>query len=424
MIISLTVRNFRSIRDEQTLNLIASKKSDIHKDNIAAPLEGKLNILRTVALFGANASGKSNIVMALHALSYMVSNSSNWKLDEEIDCYEPFRLDEQTKCAPCYFELDFLGPNNLRYIYCVEFTKYGLEQEVLSFYPTSQRALLFKRLKNKDGVLKFSPGGHLKGKVKTIPCLKNNLYISKAANTEGAPDIVKELYRYFKNRLKVIHPGGEVNSSKLLQKESYRKKLAALLACADTGIVDVNMKERENMNDIHKFPDDMPEKVRQKIIEDFKYHPIFIHQGSNEEFKSDEESRGTIRLYELAPLFLIGLIKGDIIVVDELDNSLHPHISELLIKLFNDPLLNKKNAQLIFTSHDLVLMDSGKMRRDQICFTQKDKFGATELFAMDEIEDVRKDSPLAKWYMEGRFEAIPNINIKLLRDSLLDGLDE
>jgi AAA15 family ATPase/GTPase len=116
-------------------------------------------------------------------------------------------------------------------------------------------------------------------------------------------------------------------------------------------------------------------------------------------------------LFELSPLLLIGLRKGDIIIIDEIDSSLHPHISELLIQLFHDPIINKNNAQLIFTTHDMALMNSEFMRRDQITLTEKDDNGVTELFSLDEIDGVRKDSPYAKWYMDGRMGAVPRLDI-------------
>jgi AAA15 family ATPase/GTPase len=125
-------------------------------------------------------------------------------------------------------------------------------------------------------------------------------------------------------------------------------------------------------------------------------------------------------LFELSPLLLVGLQKGDIIIIDEIDSSLHPHISELLIRLFHDPLINKNSAQLIFSTHDMTLMNADFMRRDQIVLTEKDDDGSSELFSLDGIEGVRKDSPYAKWYMDGRMGAVPRLDIFRLKQLLMD----
>jgi AAA15 family ATPase/GTPase len=247
--------------------------------------------------------------------------------------------------------------------------------------------------------------------VKSIPCLKNNLYLSKAANTEGSPEILKNIYRYFKNKLAFIHPDISIEANALLKDVKQRKALTALLACADTGITGIELKERDIDTDTLHLPDNLSESMKGHIIESNKYQPVFFHNGKNEyEFELREESHGTRRLFELAPLFLIGLRRGDIIIIDEMDSSLHPHISELIIKLFHDPEVNKSNAQLIFTSHDITLMNQEFVRRDQVVLTEKNSDGITEIFSLDEIDGVRKDSPYSKWYLDGRMGAIPHID--------------
>jgi AAA15 family ATPase/GTPase len=421
MIKSLTIKNFRSIKDEQVLDLTALKSKELHKENIV-PLENKkFSVLKSVGIYGANASGKSNVLLAFRALEYMITESSDWKLDETIQCYEPFKFDKDTRNAPCMFEIEFIGDDKLLYIYRVEFTVDAIIHESLSFYPTTQKANLFFRSIDEKGNLKFTPGTRLKGKVKSIPCLKNNLYLSKAANTEGAPEILKDIYRYFKNRIITLSPNSGVEARNLLKDEKQRKAMTALLACADTGITGIQLKEQDINVDSLKLPDDLPEPVKKHIIETNKYKLVFFHHNNNEcELSMEEESRGTQRLFELSPLLLVGLQKGDIIIIDEIDSSLHPHISELLIRLFHDPLINKNSAQLIFTTHDMTLMNADFMRRDQIVLTEKDDDGSSELFSLDGIEGVRKDSPYAKWYMDGRMGAVPRLDIFRLKQLLMD----
>ena len=421
MIKSLTIRNFRSIKDEQVLDLTAAKSKELHEEN-AVIFEGKkFAVLKSIGIYGANASGKSNILLAFRALEYMITESSDWKLDETIQCYEPFKFDKKTSNAPSMFEVEFIGEDKLLYIYRVEFTVDAILHESLGFYPTTQKANLFSRSVDKEGNLKFTPGARLKGKVKSIPCLKNNLYLSKAANTEGAPEILKDIYRFFKHRVVTISPNNGIEARNLLKNKKQRNAMIALLACADTGITGIQLKEQDINVDSLQLPEELPETFKKHIIENNKYKPVFFHHDNNEcELSLEEESRGTRRLFEISPLLLVGLRRGDIIIIDEIDSSLHPHISEILIKLFHDPMINKNGAQLIFTTHDMTLMNAEFMRRDQIVLTEKDDNGATELFSLDGIEGVRKDSPYAKWYMDGRMGAVPRLDISRLKQLLKD----
>ena len=421
MIKSFRIKNFRSVKEEQVLDLTAANNNkEIHTNNAVQPEGRKFSILKSVGVFGANASGKSNILLAFKAIEYMVTESSDWKLDAEIRCYEPFKLDEKTRNAPCIFEIEFIGEGNLLYLYKIEFTRYSFIHESLSFYPTTQKANLFSRNIDENGKQSISFGSRLKGKVKTIPCLKNNLYLSKAANTEGASEILKTIYRYFRNKLAIIDQNIMLGTNMLLKDTKQREALTALLACADTGITGIELKEKNIDTDKLHFPGSLSDDMKNHIIEDNKYQPVFFHHGKKEyEFSLHEESRGTQRLLELSPLLLVGLKRGDIIVIDEIDSSLHPHISELLINLFHDPQVNKNNAQLIFSSHDITLMNQEFMRRDQVVLTEKDEFGATGLFSLDEINGVRKDSPYSKWYLSGRMGAVPQIAISRIKQLLI-----
>lgn len=424
MIKSFTIENFRSIKEEQLLDLTAAKNKELHKEN-AVLLDGKkFAVLKSIGIFGANASGKSNILLAFDALRYMIAKSSNWKLDEPIRCYEPFKLDKETRTAPCKFEIEFILDDNLLYIYKVEFTKDSIIHESLKFYPTTQKATLFSRIIDENGEQKITYGSRLKGKVKRVPCLKNNLYLSKAANTEGAPEILKDIYRYFKNKVISLSPNTNLEAINLLKDENRRNTIAALLACADTGITGVQLKEQDVNIDNLQLPADLPEPIKMHIVEENKYKPVFFHHDKIDcELSLQEESRGTRRLFELSPLLLLGLQNGNIIIIDEIDSSLHPHISKLLIELFHDPQVNRNNAQLIFTTHDMTLMNSEFMRRDQIVLTEKNENGETELFSLDEIEGVRKDSPYAKWYMDGRMGAVPQMDIFRLKQLLVTRSD-
>lgn len=419
MIVSLSVTNFRSIKEEQVLNLSVENLKDIHVENLAFSKDNKTACVKTAGIYGANASGKSNILVAFRALQYMVSKSSTWQLDEEIMCYEPFRLDSDTKNSACAFEIEFIGNDQLQYIYRVDFSKHQINSESLYFYPGVKRAKLYTRQTTSSGEYEFSAGNALKGKKRLFPCMKNVLYLSKAANEADAPEVIKDVYRFIRDGFSVIDQRTGFHSS-VLNDDSYREKLCLLLSCADTGISSVRRKERPE-SEYPKFEGigSLPESVKDEINKDFKWKPVFIHHNIEEDFELQDESHGTKRLYELAPVIISFLEDGGTLIIDEIEDGMHSYISEFIVKMFNDPQLNVNNAQLIFSSHDTSLMDEDYMRRDQIWFTEKSDKGESVLYCLDEFKEVRKDTPFAKWYHQNRFDAIPRLDYNKFREQFL-----
>ena len=195
----------------------------------------------------------------------------------------------------------------------------------------------------------------------------------------------------------------------------FSKKLNALICALDTGISSVSANEIDEGS--FRFPENVPVEIKIKIKEDFKYdikteHPSFENgkKVGQVYFDVEEESTGTKNLLVIGGIILDSLEAGRILVVDEFEKNLHPSITRYLIALFHNPLTNPKNAQLIFATHDITQLASGEFRRDQIWFTEKNEFGATELYACSEIKGVRTENPLDKWYASGKFGATPIIN--------------
>jgi len=425
MIVDFTVTNFRSIKDEQTFSLYVQTPGPHLQENISYPAGDKIGVLKSVGLYGANASGKSNLLLALEALKYIIVSSGDLKEGDPILCYEPHLLSEDSKYSPIRFEVEFFVPKDksaqtkaLRYRYCVAFTEQKIIEESLVFYPSNQQAIIFNREAN-DSWQTITFGSLYKGGKKRLPFFSNNSYLSKAGDSADTPPMVRDVYNYFRKEHTRIGANQMLSKINWLEETEMVEKVAALLSLVDTGISKISVQERENTEEI-TISDDLPEHLKQRILKDRKYKPLFSHlteTGNSELFEARYESAGTLKLFNLAPLIFESLSKGGVLIMDELDNSMHPFMAELIIKLFNDTRINKGNAQLIFSTHNINLMSSELLRRDQIWFTEK-KQGVTTFYSLDDYDKkkVKPQSPFNQWYAEGRFGGIPEINYQGIVD--------
>ncbi|PSL08901.1 hypothetical protein CLV44_1382 [Marinobacterium halophilum] len=411
MIIDFTVSNFRSIKDEYTFSLYAESKSQHLQENIAWPNDGKIGVLRTAGIYGANASGKSNLLRAFLALRFIICSSGDLKDGDSIPCYEPYLLSEKFKDSPTSFEIEFFSRENLRFIYKVSFIEKRILSESLDYYPSRQKANIFNRNDN-DTWESISFGGLYKGGRKKIAFFENNSYLSKAGNSADAPEIVRSIFNFFRNEMLYIGANHQVNMLEWKEDLEKIKKVASILSKVDTGIDGFIFKD-DDENRL-SLPSDMPKELKKRILDAERKKPVFFHKGENgikNSFSEDMESSGTLKLFAMLPLLLETLEYGGILLLDELDNSFHPHIAELIIKLFNDPKVNTKNAQLIFSTHNISLMSPSVLRRDQIWLTEK-RNGSTLIASLEDFDKnmVKMDSPFDKWYSDGRFGGIPSVD--------------
>jgi hypothetical protein len=434
MIIDFTVENFKSIKEAQTLSMLASNLKDDHPDHVfSAPEEKNIQLLKSALIYGANASGKSNLILAIRALEFFVLNSTDLKIEDEIPVYEPYKLDTNYQNWPTKFEIEFIGNDQIRYKYTVAFDLKEVIFEELLFYPNRQEALLYRREKGKE--IKF--GSQLRGRKKNIAdeLLDNNLFLSKAANSNQ--DQLKDLYLYFKKNLKFSKADESYISllpfpfsrTTLMLKEGkdpeLKSKIENFLMTADTGIQSIKIEIDENIDEKQfEFSKDFPERIKKEFIAAYSHKPITLHktyEGEEERgitpFDLKDESSGTIKMYDLSGKIIEILENGYTFVIDELDNSLHPLLAEYILKLFHDPRTNPHHAQIIAATHDVTLLNPRLLRRDQIWFTEKNKLGATQLFSLDEFDknEVRKNTPYDRWYLDGRFGALPLIASDLFR---------
>ncbi|CTY01049.1 TPA: AAA family ATPase [Escherichia coli] len=421
MIISLKVENFRSIKEEVNFDLRSSTSNHL-SDNLLVLPKSNERVVRTVGIYGPNASGKSNLLKVFSALNYLVEDSFSLKDGEDIPCYEPYSLCQKTISKPVKFEIDFVI-NDLKFKYKIHYLQKEIILESLDCYYSKQPSNLFYRVNNGWENIKF--GAQFKGGVKKIPFSKNNSYLSKIGTVAEAPEIAKEVYEYFSQLICPIGMESSFNALHL-EDEKFRDMLIRFsgnfLSLVDTGINQLRIVENKEL-DI-KLPDEMPEDMKRRILAENRFSFKFEHDmegGECADIDIENESAGTRRLFELTPALISGLLINRVLIIDEIDHSMHPHLAALLIRLFNDSEVNKVGSQLIFTTHNIELMKSENMRRDQIWFTEKKK-GVTEVYSLDEFdkEKVKANSPFNKWYDEGRFGGVPSINYMKIKDFIIE----
>lgn len=392
MLIQFSVGNFLSFKEQSTLSLVASALKDIQilaEDVIFNIGETDLALLKSATIYGANASGKSNFIKALDFFKWYVINSSKDIQAGERVNVESFRLSSSTAEEPSYFEAIFCN-TEYQYRYGFEADENMVHSEWLYQKANKKRAKeveLFYRDEDCFNIhSKFIIGKELINKqmVRT-----NALLLSVAAqfNDAVAVEIVKWL-----NDTTIISGSNEKNIWDLatlrLDDLKMKQRIVDFSRYADLGIENIE-KVNNAIISMHTQYDDEGNEV--KLI----YFP----------FKKNE-SEGTIKYFSLAYPIIDALDNGKRLIIDEFDSKMHPLLTCRIIALFNSKETNPKNAQLIFTTHDTNLLSASIFRRDQIWFTQKDRFGATELYSLAEYK-VRNDASFEKDYLSGKYGAIP-----------------
>jgi len=433
MIVDFTIKNYLSIQDEVTLSFLANSKKDSGEYKKISVEDGRYKLYPFSAIYGANASGKTNVIKALNDFQYFVMTSNRAELDEPLSVYKPFKLDKASLESPTEFSIEFVT-NGMRYRYSIAFTKTKVINEELYFFPNVQSVLLFHR----DEDLNVKYGSSFKGEKKSLEVflLPNKLFLSLVANSKN--NILDDVYRFFRDEI-VIHV--QMDSSRnlvysttreLRKNAEFKKKVIAFLQAADLGVTDLMLRKREIKNsDVFKFPDNMPEEIKEMIKEDLSSKPFLGHAVYDNGEKTDEieffnleteESSGTIKMYDLASEILGTLETGDTLVVDEFNSGMHPALNEFLTMLFMNPEINKNDAQLLVATHDVCALDMQVLQREQIWFANKSPEGVTDLYSLDEFDKnvVRENGKYGKFYMDGRFEAVPAIDYQELIKGVID----
>lgn len=414
MILAFEVENFRSIQQPVRLEMRPAKLKGTQStdSNIFDITETNIAGLKTAVLYGANASGKSNIIKAMEYFVFFIQNSHQYFQNQHISV-QPFKLFDFTLNQPTRFSLEFVLKKN-RYDYTFSADKNKIHEERLVSYTSKKPTELYYRKAGEP----INFGSAFKGEKKALESqlLDNQLLLSKGAVNKFEP--LMEIHKFFINTLNVFNINFRDMAFTLMESyksEAFKTKVINFLKIADTGIEDIIIK-KEIPNSFNVSPS-IPENIKNDIIERNSYKASVVHyscafEGDTNQKKIswllEEESEGTQKLFALAGPIIDILDKGSILVFDEINNSLHPLITRFLVEMFNDPDTNPKGAQLIFSTHDSSLLDTELFRRDQIWLVEKNVCGYTELKSLCQFE-VRKDVPLEKWYLSGRFGALPII---------------
>jgi AAA15 family ATPase/GTPase len=422
MLIDFSVTNFRSIKDEQLLSLHAAKPGTHLFRNMASGND-KVATLKSCAIYGPNASGKSNLLRAFNALSAIVAGSGDLKDGEEITQYSPYMFDLISAKSPTVFEAEFIIGIN-RFIYKISFDRYRIYSETLDYFPSRQKANIFARREN-DTWDTISFGSHLKGGTRKIPLFKNNSYLSKAGNNASTPDMIREVYTFFRS-FTFLQPGIRPTFvGAVYESPAFASIISKLISLVDTGIAKITYEDDEPIDSFFSGSEFTPE-LFEAIKKSRKFKFWHEHNGGDlHALDFQDESMGTRRLFSVLPQILLTLWTGNILIMDEIETSLHPHIVKLVIELFHDPVTNPRNAQIIFTTHDVSLLTPDIFRRDQIWFVSKEN-AQSNLKSLDDFDkkQVTAHSPFGEWYDDGRFGSIPEIEYGLIAEEVANFMNK
>ena len=420
MLIELSVANYRSIRDRQTLSLAAGPGTEMRGLNVTdAP--GDLALLRVAAIYGPNASGKSNLFKALGALQMMVQWSAIAFQQGQPLPVVPFRLEAATEKQPTEFEIHFIAGDGVRYQYGLAATAGQVQEEWLIAYPHGRAQHWFerKRASTGDAVWKFGSyflGSAAQRKVWRESTRDNALFLSTAVQLNN--EQLKSAFQWITQELIVVASGATTMnpflSFDLLRSETGARRIMGLLRAADIDIDHLELKEEDMPPllpgvariDIRlpSLPGAVQPRVQNKVLHLMSWHKRKV-DGEVVAFDFSEESDGTKKLFEYAGGLLRAIDHGATVCIDELDSSLHPRITRFLVEQFQ-PSNNPNNAQLVFSTHDVTLMDPDLLRRDQVWFVEKDSQGGSRLYPLLDYSP-RKGEALERGYLKGRYGAVP-----------------
>jgi AAA15 family ATPase/GTPase len=417
MLIEFQVKNYRSFRDHQVLSMVAGRFTEHTDDNtVPAEIPGFDRFLRSSVIYGANAAGKTNLLRALQMMQTLVLNSATSPPATALP-YDPFKFTKSSRSEPSEFQVAFVE-SGTRYEYGFAFDAERIREEWLVEYVHPRGRTIFERTfntKTRQYDWKFSE--FLKGRrsLWSESTRPNALFLSTAIQLNSKQ--LLPVFEWFQKRLVVITGFTSLNPTltlKLLESPEGKAKVLPFLREADLGITGIDFKREQMVVQpgtmvIGGAP----------IIEQVPGNPIpnllkitLAHTGEgNEQIGMDlsDESAGTQVLFRSAGAWLRVWENGEVLLVDEIDTSLHPLLTRFLISKFHSRSTNPRNAQLIFSTHNTSFLNQDIFRRDQIWFVEKGTDGSSRLYPLTDFSP-RNDEVLDNWYLRGRFGALPILN--------------
>ena len=379
MVLLFRLNNIFSFRDETTLDLQAAKiqteKGKALSGNMFPAAGGQ--VLKSVSVFGANASGKSNVIKGIKACVDMIRTSHTYN-ENTIFAVAPFKFDGYDK-NPSSFFVRFII-EGIEYEYSFSMTRTEILTEHLFYYPKGRRSLVFSRDESKGpdkkNIYEFKQAIKRPMDVAANTSRKT-LFISRASQMDR--DIAKRVFRFFSEDVVLDYKESAMPIDSFMK--TRKEQILEILNTADSDIVDIRIQG----NALKTFHRGNPD-----IAFDF----------------DTEESEGTKTLFQMM-LSMIDIIRnGRTLLIDEIDTSLHPHLVEYIINLFN----NSDNAQLIYTTHNTHLLNTDFQRRDQVYFVNKREDGCSDLYSLYDFKDFRDTFDMEKAYLQGRFDAVPYLS--------------
>ena len=428
MLLEFKVSNYRSIGKEQIISLVPATNQKEHLQNILD--QGKHQALNAISLYGPNGGGKSNLLKAMSLLDKLVHISARTSSTTKLP-YDPFLLRDGLKTQPTRFEITFVTEDHNRYRYGLEYTDVEVQKEWLYRKSTGREVYVFEREKD---TIDVSSG--FKGLNKLIDAAieatrDNALFLSTCdmLNIEEA----KKLMLWFKkfNMLDGLNTEDDIGTIALYDSKKFDKDIKQYLTTLGLGLIDIQISTQDFEES--SLPKNMPENLRKKLIDKLTgsqtlkvnaLHEIYDEQGKPSGRKqvwdfAERESAGTQKAFKISGPILWALANGGVLIVDEIEAAMHPIMTLNTIQLFLNKETNPNKAQLIFATHDTNLLSYSNLRRDQICFAEKNNWESTEVYSLSDFvyfeekngefksEKERPDTDKEKRYFEGRYGAIP-----------------
>lgn len=417
MIEEFSFGNFWSFKDMQTLNMTAakikSKNSRLDTVNLI-PVDEDLSLLKSKAIYGANASGKSNVIKALGAFIRIINDSV--KNEKMLGIIDPFMLSTETDNKPTFFQLIF-RLDGIRHRYGFEADDKSFKSEWLFSTPGIREQPLFIREENQlieinqthfpEGQKSIDLAGSDNGEQ---IFRSNSLFLTSLASF-GFGKVSKRIIEAISS-ISIInglgHQGMYSYAGDSLNDVDKKKFILDFLKKGDLGIEDVYTVDMNNVNLAEDLPDEAKQDLKDKkmiVSSRTKFNQNQEATGKSHLSFGFQESEGTQKMFELSPFIYAALKQGTTLIIDEFDARFHPLLTKKIVELFNSE--GNKKSQLIFTTHDTNLLSADLLRRDQIDFVEKDRFGASHLYTLVEIKGVRNDASFEKDYIQGKYGAIP-----------------